>query len=351
MAASMQKYFRAFRMSQRVLNILNVKVFPINIKALIESCGILICTELDYKEFRYKTNDKRPYIKIKDGRAYYDPNRNVYLIVYNENIRNRHRINFTLAHEFAHIVLGHLTDERTELDRGGLPDYAYNRFEGEANAFAGNFLAPPIIIQEKLNRNPFDPETIARAFDLSLQAVRNYRVEDYKSWLKTQLIEDEITLIERYRTDKPASHCKQCSSEFYNKDWMYCPICGNDRLFIGGINNYMKYTGIKTDEDGYAKECPRCENEEHFPGGDYCIICGTEIINRCSLAKDDGTYDRFAPTCNYEASLPGNARYCPYCGSETTYFRSGHLKAWDQSNDAVQAFPILDDENGEGFPF
>lgn len=48
------------------------------------------------------------------------------------------------------------------------------------------------------------------------------------------------------------------------------------------------------------------------------MICGSNIINQCNNV-----------TCEFEGLLPGNARYCPYCGSTTSFYTSGYLNDWD----------------------
>lgn len=83
----------------------------------------------------------------------------------------------------------------------------------------------------------------------------------------------------------------------------------------------MIYPKLETYEDGKLKDCPICENEETHIEGEYCIICGNPLVNTCSNEE-----------CSHQI-LPSNARYCPVCGSETTFYRRGILKAWDYNED------------------
>lgn len=184
--SSIEKYPEAFITSQRVLDFYETKYFPFNIKDDIEhlfSSTIYITTKSEYIEFKSVTNDfsfSSSIETLQDGRTYYDPNRDLYLIVYNED-KPINRTRFTLAHEFGHIMLHHLTDKRTEIDRGGLSNTIYYRMEGEANSFAGNLLVPPIIIYAKY-KNAINPEKIANDFNLSFSAVQDYRLADYTYW-------------------------------------------------------------------------------------------------------------------------------------------------------------------------
>ncbi len=81
----------------------------------------------------------------------------------------------------------------------------------------------------------------------------------------------------------------------------------------------MIYDGIKLNLNGQALECPNCKSETTIKDSEYCITCGNSIINFCS------NYG-----CSHErVPLPGNARYCPYCGEQTVFFTLGYLKKWD----------------------
>lgn len=89
--------------------------------------------------------------------------------------------------------------------------------------------------------------------------------------------------------------------------------------------------GYKLDSNGRAIRCPRCDNEELNYEGKYCTICGTYLINRYVDKTDtDINGDEFvvAEGCGI---VPGNARYCPSCGNETTFFRAGLLKYWEDA--------------------
>ena len=81
----------------------------------------------------------------------------------------------------------------------------------------------------------------------------------------------------------------------------------------------MIYEKLNTYDNGKLKECPIYENEETNIAGSRCQICGTYLVNNCTL--DD---------CEYSTTeLPSNARYCPICGSESTFYRNGFLKEWN----------------------
>lgn len=86
----------------------------------------------------------------------------------------------------------------------------------------------------------------------------------------------------------------------------------------------ITYTRIELDGHSKAKVCPVCGNDDVM-GGDYCQVCGKHIRNYC--VNDQ---------CQGADGLQGNARFCPYCGSETTFFKNGILNAWNESDSASQ---------------
>lgn len=104
----------------------------------------------------------------------------------------------------------------------------------------------------------------------------------------------------------------------------------------------MAFDGIKLKENGMAATCPCCGNEETLDEGEYCHICGELLINRCEngIFDDDG---KWVDNCRGHKALPGNARYCPYCGGKTTFFKNGVLKAWNYQDSTGEFEEITDD--------
>lgn len=104
--------------------------------------------------------------------------------------------------------------------------------------------------------------------------------------------------------------------------------------------------GFELDSTGKAKICPKCENEEISEDGEFCEICGTVLVNKCSNIQG---YNN-EPPCGKIAR--GNARYCKYCGSTTTFYNSQLLKDWTivmnqlkkAQEEIVTTIATLDDE-------
>lgn len=198
MGASIDRYYDAFLASQEYLLQCDDINFPIDIKALIERHGrILLQTKTEYDSWCL-ANNKPLYNDIDDAKCFYDPNRDVYLIVYN-NRKSVFRTRFSLAHELGHIVLEHLNQETLSLAYGNQPDYRYMRLEGEANIFAGNILAPPIVIDSFYHRSPdYISLQIGVVFGLSQEAARK-RLADYKIWKTLRKSHFEYELGDRLR--------------------------------------------------------------------------------------------------------------------------------------------------------
>ncbi|MDR2939183.1 MAG: ImmA/IrrE family metallo-endopeptidase [Clostridiales bacterium] len=198
MASYFEKYHGAFLASQRFL--LNCKVeFPIDIHDIImNQSNILLMASSEYECWCDAFN-KKQVLKIGDGKCFYYSKADKYIIVYNDN-NNFLRIRFTLAHELGHIALQHLNNNMAELSKGGLPDYLYYKMEGEANTFAGNLLAPPILIHKHLDFFPIiNNSLIHDSFEVSLQAAGR-RLEDYLAWKEFKASKYEEVILKKYNT-------------------------------------------------------------------------------------------------------------------------------------------------------
>lgn len=65
----------------------------------------------------------------------------------------------------------------------------------------------------------------------------------------------------------------------------------------------------------FKLDCPACHWEEHVDNAIYCQACGHELplVNKCKNSNcQSNTGDKLF--------IPDSARYCPYCGCETTFY-------------------------------
>jgi hypothetical protein len=105
-----------------------------------------------------------------------------YCIAYNDAIRVKSRIAFTLMHEAGHIVCGHFSGHAPTLSGG-----EYRVFETEANYFASNVLAPAAVAAACDLRTP---ELLQAACGLSYDAAKA-RLNELNNW-KSRPVDDKI---------------------------------------------------------------------------------------------------------------------------------------------------------------
>lgn len=347
MGANIKQYRQAFDISQNFIDAIKINKYPIDMFAVLsrnQEARILVSSFKDYKEW-LKITGKTCSDSIKDAKCYYDPSNNVYIIVYNEK-KPKNRIRFSLAHELGHIILKHLDDERTEIERGGLDDITYYMMEGAANTFAGNFLAPPILIHERLAGRRFNISDISQYFLMSYEAVRDYRKQDYRHWLEFSHSESEYRILDKCKNKLFPHFCDNCSYTSYGKDVKYCPICGAsiNSNYGSEDSTTMQYPKIELNEKGRTKECPCCGNNEHVEDAFFCMICGKPAVNQCTFAINGYSSSE---QCEHDEPLPGNARYCPYCGNKTTFLEQSLLMPWD--NPEINS--EFDSEDDSDVPF
>ncbi len=273
-----------------------------------------------------------------------------YLIVFDERVDNPQRIRWTLAHEIGHIIMGHLIDfDATALNRRGLTEKEHGVLEVEAHWFAAELLAPKTIIK-RFNFQD-NPQGISLICDISKDAaerrLKDIMKIDYgyyssenrilRNFYKHLIDGDFYQVIHdtacRFCPSniyselcKECRICKLCCSFVTDDAFKYCPVCGSDvpnadryspykhhegLYIIGSISDlrsevYMQ--GKKYYEFPMKKNnllfCPICRSHQIPASGSACTICGAPTINCC---KVEGRI------------LPGGCRFCPYCGSPTTF--------------------------------
>jgi Zn-dependent peptidase ImmA (M78 family)/RNA polymerase subunit RPABC4/transcription elongation factor Spt4 len=283
----------------------------------IDPYDLLTKNKITLRTYRYYA--KKHNISVKDiidaygsEDAFTAYKGNIHSIAYNDSIKSKGRILFTLMHEIAHIYLKHLEEfDKTIISRGGLSEKEYKALEDEANLFAGEILSPsPVLLSMKSVSISF----LQKHCGLSVQAakVRINQIIEKKSSLSKTYTSRILNIFYGYMYTKT---CNLCNYTYYSKEARYCPICGNKKLLWE--DGKMRYNdGYELDPEGRALMCPKCGNSELGEGG-YCIICGTYIVNRCINENECGTI------------APGNARYCSICGAETTFFQDQWLAPWN----------------------
>lgn len=130
-----------YNLSGEFLLKLGVAALPVNPLELIACSrwGLVTYTELCGLLPGAKTaEDIAEACRSSDG--FTVKSRGGYCIAYNDTVKVKSRVAFTLMHEAGHIVCGHFTGRTSSLGAG-----EYRALEAEANFFASNALAPAAV--------------------------------------------------------------------------------------------------------------------------------------------------------------------------------------------------------------
>lgn len=325
----------------------NIKSFPIDVEKIIfdNGWGLTRYSEL-MNIFSCNLEKVIQCLGSKDGYTQLDDDN--YSIAYNDDEQLGNRKRFTLMHEIGHIYLNHLIDfEATRLYRGSLTKEENRVLENEANAFARNVLVPTAMLEHLKDKNTHN---IALQFGITERAAvtrLNLYLEDLNLNKSNGTIKRLYKIFYNFYFKK---RCITCGYSIVAKSIKYCPICGKKTLQWG--EGKMKYVKIETYDNGKVKICPVCENEETDIDGEFCQICNTLLINKCDDRDTENYSDSWQPCGQI---LPTNARYCPKCGTRSTFFNDKIINAW---NSKVSTFSygdsmmnIPDGVEEEGLPF
>lgn len=344
-------YTKALKKSIEVLKQYGIGSAPIDIFKIVNQIpNLKTCTYSEFAEKQNCTVDEIINLFESDlGAIVRDKCKNNYAIYYNDTKYNSALDRFTISHELGHYFLNHYKKITKDiLDRGGFGEKEYSVLEKEANCFARNLLSPvplynrivPDIITQKWR--------VMETFNISYEAMKA-RI-DFLGLDNLRIRKDDIEYFNAY--EMPCfDYCGECGNSI-TKKVDYCPICGSNKILtvwdpcpnnddiwelgtIEDIINFegskkMFYRGVEVDENSKVLKCPVCGNEE-VEEGDYCKICKTYLVNKCTNDVYPGRSAYDGEIC--AELLDGNARYCPYCGSESTFFRDKLLKAWQECTD------------------
>lgn len=315
--------------------------YPINIRDLINTLNsrgqnIQIDTYSSYLSYKNLLQEKRGLPSLKhadiidffgsqDGATARINGTSLNIIFYNDKKAVPGRINWTLAHELGHILLKHhdiMSPIFLERRSKNQINTQYDILEKEADWFARTLLCHPYVL-ERNGVKTYDE--IMSVCNIS-QTAATYREKDIqeKHYIINEPWDKNILL----QINKIARHCRICTNTFYTQ-YVFCPICGSKNTLIWG-DGLMNYKEYQTNSDGYVEKCIRCENPKII--GDFCHICGAPARNYCSdYAQINNEFD----SCTYSKPLPGNARYCPQCGSKSRFYSMGILEDWATEFDQI----------------
>lgn len=320
----------------------NISSYPIDVEKIItDNHWGLTPYSLLMEQFNCDRETVIRCLRSKDGYTQLDKDN--YSIAYNDAPALGDRKRFTLMHEIGHIYLNHLVDfDITLLYRGSLSHDENKVLENEANAFARNVLAPVSLVQQLADKAP---ENISAKFGITYHAANTRR----DLFRKDYEIIDSNGLLQRmsniFRKFYNKTTCNKCNAYFLLRYRNFCPICGskNTLKWGDGIMNYKEY---ETTVEGFLETCIRCSNKKIM--GNYCQICGAPVRNYCTSYLDNEDPQQ----CRHSAPLPGNARYCPDCGSMSIFYQMDILNIWNIEYDQFmeeESFEANIPTNSDGF--
>ncbi|MCI9247457.1 MAG: ImmA/IrrE family metallo-endopeptidase [Clostridia bacterium] len=268
--------------------------------------------------------------------------------------REKYQQNFDCMHELIHYFFHDISYCQLMCSDKSIQQDSY--IEWQANEGAAQFLVPYQLfipkyleLEKKYAHSNWEDDSIeelAQYFNVSYGVISN-RINSLETeifqYKKGQSINSLVVLSKTKAISLGLGdlkvkqlYCKKCLN-VVNKHINYCPICGNNlnkRSFFmankregAGFMIYKKE--IETDKDNKVTKCPRCDNEE-VSYGDYCKICGLELYNRCTNYETDG-YGNMIGGCG--EACDSNARYCPICGSKTSFYTMGILSDYTSEKD------------------
>lgn len=359
-------YSKAQLLAYKTLKNSKEKQLPISVKRIIKKFP-------DLHIQSYTTFSKKRGLTIEQTCEYLDSEEGclwmrkdkTYIIFYNDTIKNKARIRFTLAHELGHYILKHNEiSDKTKFMRYSLSDNEYDIFEKEANYFAKRLLAPLPIINAILDKNnSIEAKNLEEIFGVSF-LVATYLYEEITKRKNFTYISRKINdLVLNFKHELELLNLKKCivcDSEI-NTDYIFCPFCGESR-FIQVIdygfksyreerNTIMIYSKIDTDQNGNLFICPRCSAENLDDSFQYCPYCSIYLHNVC-LGREE---DKYIETMDGEIELSikerhtknscsvnlldGGFRYCPDCGNKTSFYAQKLLNDWyDEQQQSIDLF-------------
>lgn len=178
------------------------------------------------------------YLKENKGLSLKESDNN-HIIIYDDGLSFMER-NFVIAHEAAHIILGHSTMGRI---LGKSKDQATeSRQESEADAFAAYLLAPASVL---LKAGIFSSERIKTATAVS-DAHLLEKANEIATLKETSLSPAESRLCKQFR-----SYILRQRLQRYKKYVLILLICG---IIIAGIKSHDFFTQLRSEGQGMAAD-------------------------------------------------------------------------------------------------
>lgn len=306
---------------------------PVPIKSIsksIPNCRLVPYSKV-MKMRRLTYSEVVDIMDTEDACTDYHAEKDKYIIYYNDMDKSRfmtYRYRWSIAHELGHVVLGHhKNSQKTRIYRNFLSDAEYTQMEIEADTFAAYLLVPHILLDMKGIRTS---RGIANACKISHSAAEA-RYEEYIQWKenwKPNRFDNHIKWLFYFSPDiQPYIYCDTCGTRLKLKNRVVCHVCGGKKIVYKPSKKVSYYLGIKVDMRAKAEKCPYCGQSVIGVDSNICPNCNHMIRNICM----GDTLEGHGPCqMSQEHPLTGDARYCPYCGSKTTFYEYNVLPRWDK---------------------
>lgn len=145
------RYEYSSRLASRIIMKYSTPVFPLDILSIINKTNLIKLNPYSHimKEFSLTLEETCSAFGSEDGSVQkYPSKKKPYVISFNDLHSNSGRVLWSIAHEFAHIALGHLDNyPQLEFYRNGLTESEYKILEMEADTFTSHLLAPLCLLR------------------------------------------------------------------------------------------------------------------------------------------------------------------------------------------------------------
>lgn len=164
------------------------------------------------KKYGFSYSGMVEFINSEDGCCFYFKEEEKAIIIYNDFLNNAGRIRWTIAHEFGHLILGHINNDRAIITRNRLSEEEYSAYELEANTFARELLAPMSLVYYIYDCLG-DKISIDSIFGISHEAAQNI-LNRMLEWSKTHDYSKDTCLYVQFSKFIHSKYCSSCNHFF-----------------------------------------------------------------------------------------------------------------------------------------
>lgn len=307
------RYAYVESMAHRFLLMTGADYFPVRAEEMMQHVprGILLFSFTQAQERLGLSDPLHLRALHADARTVCERGGGPYITVYEDQlVHSRERIAFSLMHELGHIVLGHLTDfDLTALSRGGkrgqgLCEAQYRVLEREADAFAGEMLAPAGFF--RFTQVERDELRVLCGLSEAAADMRMERIRALKNTVPTPE-EEELR-------------------HLFWSAWNRRGVALYENLRSAETRVKEKYARL-------CRVCSRCGKLCMDKDAEYCVFCGSRV-------RENGEHSRPCSPILFDGG------FCPRCGSPTSFCDG--LSEAEKNLSALMAYP--DTEQWQRYP-